>query len=183
MNAHYHLVVIGSGAAGHHGAIQGAKLGKRVAVIERGPWLGGATINTGTIPSKTVREAAIRATNAGNLADRIEHVASNESSVYANQFRRNGVDVLTGEASFVSPSVIRIESAGESSVIEADRVLIATGARPAHNPDIPVDGISILDTDAIRRLPPRKRSITIVGFLKEKPPKDISMGYFPAVVV
>ena len=53
---HYDLVVIGSGAAGHHGAIQGAKLGKRVAVIERGSWLGGATINTGTIPSKTVRK-------------------------------------------------------------------------------------------------------------------------------
>ena len=161
---HYDLVVIGSGAAGHHGAIQGAKLGKRVAVIERGPWLGGATINTGTIPSKTVREAVLRATNHGeNLADRIERVASNESTVYANQFRRNAVDVLTGEASFVSPNLIRVKNADESPIIEADRVLIATGTRPAHNPNIPIDGISILDTDAIRRLPPRKRAITIVG--------------------
>ena len=161
---HYDLVVIGSGAAGHHGAIQGAKLGKTVAVIERAPWLGGATINTGTIPSKTLREAVIRATNhSGNLADRIEHVASNESTVYANQFRRNGVDVFTGDASFLSPNLIRVTNADESPIIEADRVLIATGTRPAHNPDIPIDGVSILDTDAIRRLPPRKRAITIVG--------------------
>ena len=161
---HYDLVVIGSGAAGHHGAIQGAKLGKTVAVIERAPWLGGATINTGTIPSKTLREAVIRATdNSGNLADRIEHVASNESALYANQFRRNGVVVFTGDASFLSPNLIRVTNADESPIIEADRVLIATGTRPAHNPDIPIDGVSILDTDAIRRLPPRKRAITIVG--------------------
>ncbi len=160
----YDLVVIGSGAAGHHGAIQGAKLGKSVAVIERGPWLGGATINTGTIPSKTVREAVVRATNQrGSLADRIEHVASNETSVYANQFRRNGVEVFTGDASFLSPETIRVTNADESLLLEADRFLIATGTRPAHHPDIPIDGASILDTDAIRRLPPRKRVITIVG--------------------
>ena len=161
---HYDLVVIGSGAAGHHGAIQGAKLGKTVAVIERATWLGGATINTGTIPSKTLREAVIRATdNSGNLADRIEHVASNESALYANQFRRNGVVVFTGDASFLSPNLIQVTNGDESPIIEADRVLITTGTRPAHNPDIPIDGVSILDTDAIRRLPPRKRAITIVG--------------------
>ena len=106
----------------------------------------------------------IRATdNSGNLADRIEHVASNESALYANQFRRNGVVVFTGDASFLSPNLIRVTNADESRIIEADRVLIATGTRPAHNPDIPIDGVSILDTDAIRRLPPRKRAITIVG--------------------
>jgi NAD(P) transhydrogenase len=160
----YDLVVIGSGAAGHHGAIQGAKLGKTVAIIEREPWLGGATINTGTIPSKTVREAVIRTTSqGGNLKERIEQVASNEATVYADQFRRNGVDVFTGSASFLSPNLIRVTNAVESSIIEADRFLIATGTRPTHNPDIPIDGVSILDTDAIRRLPPRKRVITIVG--------------------
>jgi len=160
----YDLVVIGSGAAGHHGAIQGAKLGKKVAVIERGPWIGGATINTGTIPSKTVREAVIRlASPGGDIAARIEKVASNETAVYANQFRRNGVEVFTGDASFLSPNTIRVTNADESLIIGADRFLIATGSRPAHNPDIPIDGVSILDTDAIRRLPPRKRAITIVG--------------------
>jgi NAD(P) transhydrogenase len=161
---HYDLVVIGSGAAGHHGAIQGAKLGKKVAVIERESWLGGATINTGTVPSKTVREAVIRPTgHGGDAADRIERVASNESAVYAKQFRRNGVDVLKGNASFLSPNLMRVANAAESLIIEANRFLIATGTRPTHNPDIPIDGVSILDTDAIRRLPPRKRVITIVG--------------------
>jgi NAD(P) transhydrogenase len=157
-------VVIGSGGAGHHGAIQAAKLGKTVAVIERGPWLGGATINTGTIPSKTVREAVLRtASQGGNLADRVERVASHESTLYANQFRRNGVEVFTGNASFLSPNLIQVTDADEGSILRAERVLIATGTRPAHTPDIPIDGVSILDTDAIRHLPPRKRAITIVG--------------------
>jgi NAD(P) transhydrogenase len=160
----YDLVVIGSGAAGHHGAIQGAKLGKRVAVVEIGPALGGATINTGTIPSKTVREAVIRVgRKTTNVVDRIEQVASNESTVYANQFRRNGIDLLTGEASFISPNLIQVKNSELRTVIAADRILIATGTRPAHNPEIPVDGVAVLDTDAVRSLPPPQRVLTIVG--------------------
>lgn len=98
---HYDLVVIGSGAAGHHGAIQAAKLGKKVAVIESSTSLGGASINTGTIPSKTLREAVLRSSRSGsadrrisasNLAKRIEEVASNEVRVFENQFRRNDID-------------------------------------------------------------------------------------------
>jgi NAD(P) transhydrogenase len=82
---HYDMVVIGSGAAGHHGAVQAAKLGKKVAVVEQSTALGGASINTGTIPSKTLREAVLRATRSGltdhrisasDLAQRIEEVAS-----------------------------------------------------------------------------------------------------------
>ena len=91
---HYDMVVIGSGAAGHHGAIQAAKLGKKVAVVERSMALGGASINTGTIPSKTLREAVLRSTRSGSadrrisasdLARRIEEVASNEVQVFENR--------------------------------------------------------------------------------------------------
>jgi NAD(P) transhydrogenase len=87
---HYDMVVIDSGAAGHHGAVQAAKLGKKVAVVERSIALGGASINTGTIPSKTLREAVLRSTRSGcmdrrisasKLALRIEEVASNEVRV------------------------------------------------------------------------------------------------------
>jgi NAD(P) transhydrogenase len=160
----YELVVIGSGAAGHHGAIQGAKLGKRVAAIEVGTSLGGATINTGTVPSKTVREAVIRVgSKSTSIADRIAQVASCESAVYANQFRRNGIDLFAGEASFISPNLIQVKNSDECTLIEADRILIATGSRPAHNPKIPVDGVAVFDTDAIRNLPPPKRVLTIVG--------------------
>ena len=91
---HYDMVVIGSGAAGHHGAIQAAKLGKKVLVVERSKALGGTSINTGTIPSKTLREAVLRSTRSGSadrrisasdLARRIEEVASNEVQVFENR--------------------------------------------------------------------------------------------------
>lgn len=176
----YDLVVIGSGAAGHHGAIQAAKLGKKVAVVEQRPALGGASINTGTIPSKTLREAVVRLSRPGPgvardfdgypdpeimhryLADRIEHVASNEVSVFEDHFRRNGVETLIGAASFAGPNLIRVDNR-ESRLCYAERVLIATGTRPAHHESVPVDGVSILDTDAIRNLPNHRRVLTIVG--------------------
>jgi NAD(P) transhydrogenase len=178
---HYDLVVIGSGAAGHHGAIQAAKLGKRVIVIEQSSFLGGACINTGTIPSKTLRQAVIRLSGFGTpahdgpvtsawqaamaqeLARRIEQIARDEVRVYENQFRRNGVDVLTGTASFADTSVIRVDRGQAAQFFRAERVLIATGTRPAHSEAIPVDGVSIVDTDAIRNLPTRRKVLTIVG--------------------
>ena len=178
---HYDLVVIGSGAAGHHGAIQAAKLGKTVLVVEQSAALGGACINTGTIPSKTLRQAVMRLSGLGSriqdgsvttaqqlviaqeLARRIEQVASNEVSVYEKQFRRNGVDVLTGKASFADRNVIRVDGGQTTQWFRAKRVLIATGTRPAHSENIPVDGLSIVDTDAIRNLPTRRKVLTIVG--------------------
>src|ERR1700692_1264647 len=105
----YDMVVIGSGAAGHHGAIQAAKLGKKVAVVERSVAVGGASINTGTIPSKTLRAARLRFGRSGcadrripasELALRSEEVASNEVQIFENQFRRNDIDVLIGTAAF-----------------------------------------------------------------------------------
>lgn len=170
----YDLVVIGSGAAGHHGAIQGAKLGKKVLVIEQNSAVGGACINTGTIPSKTLRQSVVRLSglrwtpidqrvSARELARRIEEVAANEVTVFENQFRRNGVHVVIGSASFVDEHVIRVENGPDVQFYEAGRVLIATGTSPAHNEAIPIDGVSILDTDAIRKLPAQRRVATIVG--------------------
>jgi NAD(P) transhydrogenase len=134
---HYDMVVIGSGAAGHHGAIQAAKLGKKVAVVERSMALGGANINTGTIPSKTLREAVLRSTRSGHadhrisvsdLAQRIEEVASNEVRVFESQFRRNDIDVLIGTASlFSGPHTIRVANQEGEQFYDADYVLIATG--------------------------------------------------------
>jgi NAD(P) transhydrogenase len=164
MSAHYDLIVIGSGAAGHHGAIQAAKLGRKVAVVEQNSALGGACINTGTIPSKTPREAVLRLRRPGvDIARRIEEVTSNESAIYEDQFRRNGVEVLYGRAAFAGPNSIRIENGQAGQLCFAERFLIATGTRPAHNESIPIDGSSIVDTDAIRNLPAQRRVLTIVG--------------------
>lgn len=166
---HYDMVVIGSGAAGHHGAIQAAKLGKKIAVVERSIALGGASINTGTIPSKTLREAVLRSTRVGrrisasNLAQRIEEVASNEVRVFESQFRRNEIDVLIGTASFAGPHTIRVANQEGEQFCDADYVLISAGSRPAHNDAIPVDGVSIIDTDAIRGLRTEHHVLTIVG--------------------
>ncbi|MBS1830775.1 MAG: Si-specific NAD(P)(+) transhydrogenase [Acidobacteria bacterium] len=171
----YDLVVIGSGAAGHHGAIQAAKLGKKVAVIEREAALGGAAVNTGTIPSKTLREVVMRLSRsrwrasddqpsvARELAARIEHVAASEGNVFQDQFRRNGVYTIAGKASFLDTHRIRVDNGRSEHVVRGERILIATGTRPAHHPSIPVDGVSITDTDAIRNLPMQRKVLTIVG--------------------
>src|SRR5512141_2249536 len=120
----YDLIVIGSGPAGQRAAIQGAKAGKRVAVVEKREVIGGACINTGTIPSKTMREAVMHLSGynyhsvyglhyrvkekitMADLAFRIQHVIKTEVDVTVSQLTRNGVQVLAGSASFVDPHTI-----------------------------------------------------------------------------
>ncbi len=161
---HYDLVVLGSGAAGHHGAVQAAKLGKRVLVVEQHSTPGGACINTGTIPSKTLREIAMRAAGFRDVAKRINEVTANESRVFTDQFHRNGVTLMTGRASFLGTHSIRIEQDGAGQICTAAKILIATGSRPAHSETIPIDGEKIIDTDTIGRVDGRKpRMATIVG--------------------
>ena len=122
----YDLVVIGSGPAGHRAAIQAAKLDKRVAIVEKQTVVGGVCINTGTIPSKTLREAALRLSGTGNAASmasyavkqqitmrdllfRVDHVISTEIDVARHQLMRNGVDILTATATFVDPHRLRLD--------------------------------------------------------------------------
>jgi NAD(P) transhydrogenase len=126
----YDLFVIGTGPAGHHGAIQAAKLGKnkKVAVAEKNSCLGGACINTGTIPSKTLREAIVHLSgfkqrgmlgaafdgrnkiSIEDLTQRVEDVIRTEGGVFNSQFRRNGADILTGQASFADPHTLRVRA-------------------------------------------------------------------------
>src|SRR6266851_2015853 len=125
----FDLIVIGSGPAGQRAAIQGAKLGKRVALVERTEAVGGCCINTGTIPSKTMREAVLhlsgfyyqniyginyRVKEKITMADllfRVQHVIKTEIDVTQAQLSRNGVEVLTGVAQFVDPTHLRVMSA------------------------------------------------------------------------
>ena len=178
----YDFLVIGTGPAGHHGAIQAAKLGKKVAVSEMKACVGGACINTGTIPSKTLREAVLHLSgfkqrglygmafegkariSMEDLTQRVDQVIRTEIGVFNNQFRRNGVDILVGRASFVEPHVVQIDGQdGEHVLCRAENVLIATGTRPSHNPGIPLDGDHVFDTDALIDLPKLPKLLTIVG--------------------
>lgn len=177
----YDLVVIGSGPAGHHAAIQAAKLGRSVAVVEAQPRLGGAGLNTGTVPSKALREAVLAWSRArargfaappaaqewdhalGELLARCRRVVEQEGEVYRAQLARNRVDVLHGAARFLSPWRLAVEGPDHTGEVEAGRIVIATGSRPARSERIPVDGEVILDTDGVlglRRLP---RTLVVVG--------------------
>lgn len=179
--AHYDLLVIGTGPAGQKAAVQAAKLGKRVGIIERKEVVGGVCINTGTIPSKSLREAVLylsgfRQRNlygAGyrlkatitieDLAFRANHVIAHEIAIVKNQMARNRVDMIHGKASFADPHRLRIQQADGMIEHTADFIVIAVGTEPARPAHVPFDDESIIDTDgllALRRIPD---SIVIVG--------------------
>ena len=177
----YELVVVGSGPAGHHAAIQAAKLGRRVAIVERLSCVGGVCINTGTIPSKTLREAVLYLSGfqqrglygysyrvkqnitIQDLMFRCHHVIEKENDVYRIQFARNGVDLLEGQASFVDPHTIKVEGVGPPALVRAERFVIATGTVPAVSPDVPIDGTAIIDADGIFNLPKIPATMIVVG--------------------
>jgi len=179
--ASYELVVIGSGPAGHHAAVQASKLGRRVAIIERLSCVGGVCINTGTIPSKTLREAVLylsgfsqrglyghayrvkQAITIHDLMFRCHHVIQKENDVYRAQFARNRIDVLEGHASFVDPHSVKVESTGGTTLVQADQFIITTGTVPAVSPDVPVDGTAIIDADGIFGLASVPGTMIVVG--------------------
>ncbi len=147
----FDLLVIGSGPAGQRAAISAAKLGKRVAVVEQREFVGGVSVNTGTIPSKTFREGVLHLSGynyrsiygmnyrvkdkitMADLAFRVQHVIKTEVDVTEAQLSRNNIEVLTGTASFEDPTHIRVTNSRGSSVYESRNTLIAVGSRPATN--------------------------------------------------
>jgi NAD(P) transhydrogenase len=177
----YDLIVIGSGPAGQRAAIQAAKAGKKVALIEKREVIGGVCINTGTIPSKTMREAVIhfsgfhyqaiygmnyRVKEKVSMADlsfRVQHVIKTEIDVTQAQLSRNNIEMLTGQASFVDPTHIDVESSRGKNRIEAPFVIIATGTKPAASAKIPINGSTIIDSDQILSMTEMPRTLIVVG--------------------
>jgi NAD(P) transhydrogenase len=177
----YDLIVIGSGPGGQRAAIQGAKAGKRVAMIERQSAIGGVCINTGTIPSKTMREAVLHLSgfysknfygaNRGAAATitmsdvifRIQRVVENEVGVTQDQLKRNGVDVLHGTGKFIDAHHLRVENGNGFAEIEGEYIVIATGTKPASNPKVPINGRNIIDSDQILSMPQIPRTLIVVG--------------------
>jgi NAD(P) transhydrogenase len=177
----YDLIVIGSGPGGQRAAIQGAKLGKRVAVIEKKEVVGGACINTGTIPSKTMREAVLHLSGyqyhniygmnyrvkekitMADLSFRVQHVIKTECDVTQAQMTRNGIDLIYGFASFVDPHRLRIEGARGTNELETANVVIATGTRPAASPTVPINSRTIINSDQIFALEQIPKTLIVVG--------------------
>ena len=177
----YDLVVIGSGPAGQRAAIQGAKSGKRVALIERREVIGGVCINTGTIPSKTMREAVLHLSGynyqniygvsyrvkekitMADLSFRVQHVIKTEVDVTQAQLSRNGIEVLTGIASFKDPHSIQVNSVRGSSEISSEIVVIGTGTKPASSSKVPINATTIINSDQILEMPTVPRTLIVVG--------------------
>src|SRR4030095_15813706 len=179
--AHYDMLVIGSGPAGQKAAIQAAKLGKKVGVIERKKVAGGICINTGTIPSKSLREAVLflsgfrqrslygasyrvkKDITFEDLAQRCDHVVKAEQEVIQNQLIRNSVDFIIGTASFLDPHRLAVKQDSELNEHTADFIVVAVGTEPSRPADIPFDDTSIIDSDGLLLLKQLPKSLTIVG--------------------
>jgi NAD(P) transhydrogenase len=179
--AKYDLIVIGSGPAGQRAAVAASKMGKRVAVIEARQVVGGECINTGTIPSKTMREAVLHLSGynyraiygvnyrvkekitMADLAFRVQAVIKTEVDVTEAQLSRNGIDVVHGIARFVDPHQVRVEGAQGETTLEAGQIIIGVGTKPAVSEKVPVNGKTIINSDQILGLEALPKSLIVVG--------------------
>ena len=179
--AHYDMLVIGSGPAGQKAAIQAAKVGKKVGIVERKQFVGGLCINSGTIPSKSLREAVLflsgfRQRNLYGASYRVkkditfedllfkcDHVVKAEQEVVQNQLIRNHVDFIVGNASFIGAHRLSIKQDLETNEHSADYIIIAVGTEPSRPAGIPFDDTTIIDSEGLLALKQLPKSLTIVG--------------------
>jgi NAD(P) transhydrogenase len=179
--ASYDLAVIGSGPAGQKGAIAAAKLGKRVAMVDRKEMVGGVCIHTGTIPSKTLREAILYLSgfrersfygrdysvkqdiSISDLAFRVQTVLAREVEIIRAQLKRNRVELVPGTARFLDAHALEVQGVAGTTRLLAEHVLIACGTRPAHSPTVPLDGRRVIDSDQLMQAERFPRELVVVG--------------------
>jgi NAD(P) transhydrogenase len=177
----FDMFVIGSGPAGQRAAIQAAKFGKHVALVEKSECVGGVCINTGTIPSKTMREAVMHLSGfnyqsvygvnyrvkekitMADLAFRVQHVIKTEIDVTVAQLSRNNIETLTGIASFVDPHTIRVTNSRGSVDYQTETIVIGVGTKPAASPKVPVNGRNILNSDQVHQMEGVPKTMIVVG--------------------
>lgn len=178
----YDFIVIGSGPAGQRAAIQAAKLGKRAAIVDRQGMLGGVSVHTGTIPSKTLREAALYLSGwdqrglygqnyrlkqdltIDDLMHRLHITLQHETEVIHNQLTRNNVQIIEGTASFIDAHTISVEHEdGHMEEYRSDYFLIAVGSRPVRPENISFDNKHVVDSDGILEVKDTPSSLVVVG--------------------
>jgi NAD(P) transhydrogenase len=177
----YDLIVIGAGPAGEKGASKAAQYGKRVALIERAPFPGGAGINTGTVPSKTLRESALYFSGlrqrglygidyslkedltVKDFMYRERRVVRTERKLITEHINHREIEMIHGEASLKDTNTVRIQSSKNEQEISGDVILIATGSSPHHPPEIPFDHELICDSDSILNLKRLPKTMAVVG--------------------
>jgi len=178
----FDLIVVGSGPAGRRGAIQAAKLGKKVLVIEQGKRVGGVSVHTGTIPSKTLRETALNLSgwrergfygrayrvkqeiSADDLRQRLIITLNHEVEVLEHQFARNRVQQMRGKASFVDPTTLEVvKDDGETLLVSGASIMLAVGTKPFRPDYMPFDGKSVLDSDELLDIAELPRSLVVIG--------------------
>ena len=180
-NDRYELVVIGSGPAGQKAAISAAKMGKRVALIDRNATIGGVCVHSGTIPSKTMREAILYLTgftertfygrdyrvkeqiSVQDLTFRVEAIVSRETEVIRAQLKRNRVTLIDGTAHFADAHTLEVQGTAGTTTVAGDYILIACGTRPAANAKIPFDGKQILQAEQMPCISAVPRTAIVVG--------------------
>lgn len=181
MKHDYDLIIIGSGPAGRRAAVQAAKAGRTVLVVDRGRRVGGVSVHTGTIPSKTLRETVMNLSgwrergfygrsyrvkqdiSAQDLRRRLVLTLDHEVEILEHQFARNRVDTLKGSAKFVGQNEIEVSDDDSRRSFVADRFLIAVGTSPYRPKHIPFDGRRVLDSDEILDIVEVPRSLTVIG--------------------
>ncbi|MDX8407851.1 MAG: FAD-dependent oxidoreductase, partial [Mariprofundaceae bacterium] len=180
----FDVLIVGSGPAGQHAALQAAQLGQRAGIIERKPRIGGAGLQTGTIPSKALREVAYVASRSGRrgmrdafageathqlglLAEAIRHkemVIAQQESVMLNRLMHAGVALIPGQASFVDAHTLSVTSPhGEEQHLRASTIILATGSRPRRPTHVPFDKKTVLDSTSVLKLRHLPRSMVVVG--------------------
>ena len=181
MSVNYDLIVIGSGPAGQRAAVAASKMNKRVAVVEARTVVGGVCVNTGTIPSKTMREAVLHLSGYNyrsiyginyrvkdkvtmpDLVYRVQHVIKTEVDVTQAQLSRNNVDMLVGIASFRDANHIAVTNSRGTNVYETANVLISTGTKPAASDKVPINGRNIINSDQVLELTNLPKTMIVVG--------------------
>lgn len=178
----FDVLVIGSGPGGQKAAIAASKLGRRAAIVERREMVGGVCINTGTIPSKTLREAVLYLTGSSqremygqayrvkeditvaDLGVRTQHVVGREIDVVRSQLSRNRVALLPGTGRFVDPHTIAVRrEGGADTTLTAEKIVIATGTHPARPDSVEFDERTVIDSDGILHMEEIPRSMVVVG--------------------
>jgi NAD(P) transhydrogenase len=178
----FDMIVIGSGPSGRRAAIQSAKIGKSVLVVEKGQRVGGVSVHTGTIPSKTLRETVLNLSGwrergfygrsyrvkqdiaADDLIARLRKTLDHEVEVLEHQFSRNSVRTARGKGRFVSPHDIEVESdTGDIRTYKAKNILIACGTQPLRPDYVPFNDSNVFDSDEVVTLPKLPRSLTVIG--------------------